>query len=885
MAGFTDVISVVIKASSAAAVQELNSLQKEASRTDQAMDSLGKKIGLTGSAIKAGLAAGAVALVGTGLVKFLQDSVAAFGDAAKAAGELATATGGSVEEVSRMQAALEDSGVSAETSAALLTKFTTNAGKNSKALADLGVVMKTNKDGSIDYADAMVQTVDAIDKIGDSSKRNQLLVQFFGKQGAAAFNELRASGVSLADSMKAIDTARVFGTSDVQAAYEYDQAIDDLNASFKGIQFVVGKEVVPALSDLINMGTGVIEFFTTLPGPVVQLGEALGIAGLAVYGLGKAFAFLKGEAVGTLIVGLLDSIALLPPALFAAETAAGKAGVAFGVLGNAAKSLAVAAAPMIILTAAVTALMGAMESAKNIRNFISDSDNLNVSLREQAQAVADTDSVWSTFVNGNNVEKIMGNIAVKTRDAAEASLENADATEAERAAAQALIDIMGEGSSAQQAANLDTEEGRKAQEAYARSLSASATASKEATDKQRDLADIVANGATSQQELTDAVVAAGEAQAEQNRISETSKRLMDEYAAATYGAVDATFALFDKEFAAADAHRAANKALEDYNATMKDTKATEDDRASALDDLVEAQLRDVAAAAASTEQQDLLNGSHKDAAYYIGLQVDALQKLVDSHVLPADAEAQLQTFIGQLETAQTKAGEGINAEVGVTISASVDTQMEVLKQQIRQAGQAGNESLVQDLQARLDALTADQTADVTVVVTNADVVAATLSGLAAPRSSVLTITADTGAAQGQYDSLDDWRESQLRVILDDTEAQAQYAVLDDWRETHLTVVLDGADAVRATLDRLDDWRTVRINVETSGVGAARAALASVGANSAGAQSLGRIGLPQPTFNPTYSPVNMVRVSVDGRELRSVVRDEIQALSPTLEAVA
>jgi len=30
---------------------------------------------------------------------------------------------------------------------------------------------------------------------------------------------------------------------------------------------------------------------------------------------------------------------------------------------------------------------------------------------------------------------------------------------------------------------------------------------------------------------------------------------------------------------------------------------------------------------------------------------------------------------------------------------------------------------------------------------------------------------------------------------------------------------------------------------------------------------------------------LVRVSVDGVELRSVVRDEIQALSPVLEAVA
>ena len=82
MANMTDRILVVISASASGAVQELDKVSKSAKDADTHADKLSKTM-------KAGLAAGAAALVGTGLVSFLQNYVSAFADAAKSAGDLA----------------------------------------------------------------------------------------------------------------------------------------------------------------------------------------------------------------------------------------------------------------------------------------------------------------------------------------------------------------------------------------------------------------------------------------------------------------------------------------------------------------------------------------------------------------------------------------------------------------------------------------------------------------------------------------------------------------------------------------------------------------------------------------------------------------------------
>jgi len=353
-----DEIAVSISATSGGAVAELEKLQRETKRTDDAFDRMGKKIGVTGSTIKAGL-------VGSGLLTFLQDSVTAYGDAAKAAGELATATGGTVEGVSRMQAALKDAGISASESAGMMTKFTTGAAKNKDLLDDLGVTMRTNADGSVDYADAMVQAVDGINKMGDASQRNQALVALFGRKGATAFQELAASGVSLSESMALISKYRVFNAADVARAKNYDDAMDNMAGSMQGVQFALGEELIPLLgtamglfADAVGALTPLIGLLGDIPAPVYLTVAAMVALNAA---MGSAFAASAVSLVGTWAATTITSLAAV------GTGAATMSSVVTGAMGTmrAAMLANPVTAAMVLLASAVALVSTAAKNAKD----------------------------------------------------------------------------------------------------------------------------------------------------------------------------------------------------------------------------------------------------------------------------------------------------------------------------------------------------------------------------------------------------------------------------------------------------------------------------------------------------------------------------------------
>jgi hypothetical protein len=184
--------------------------------------------------------------------------------------------------------------------------------------------------------------------------------------------------------------------------------------------------------------------------------------------------------------------------------------------------------------------------------------------------------------------------------------------------------------------------------------------------------------------------------------------------------------------------------------------------------------------------------------------------------------------------------------------------------------------------ADLEGVAEDQTANVNVTLAGDAEARGKLDSLDDWRETRLTVNLfGDDAARRKLDSLDDWRDTRLNMDLTGDEAvEARLNQLDDWRTTRLTVDLVGDEEAQRTLDRLDDWRTVRITVQTVGVNAARSALNSVGASSFVAPQ--KIILPPA---PAPAPINLVRVSIDGQQLRAVVRDELRAAQPMPVGVA
>jgi hypothetical protein len=110
---------------------------------------------------------------------------------------------------------------------------------------------------------------------------------------------------------------------------------------------------------------------------------------------------------------------------------------------------------------------------------------------------------------------------------------------------------------------------------------------------------------------------------------------------------------------------------------------------------------------------------------------------------------------------------------------------------------------------------------------------------------------------------------------DAVKARKDYLVQDRTGRVGIDVNFspDGYLALKSRVDYLSQNRTATITQVVNQVTGTRAD------GGGGSGDTGR------SANTLFSPINMVRVSLDGRELRSVIDDEIRALTPTTQEVA
>lgn len=846
----TSRISVVISATTAGAVKELDDLHRSAAKSGDAFDSIGARAGLAGSTIKAGLVAGATALVGTGLVSFLNDSVTKFGDAAKAAGDLASASGGTVEGVSRMQAALADAGVSSETSADLLTKFTTNAGKSKDTLDDLGVVLKKNKDGSIDYANGMVQAVDAILKIGDASERNQKFVELFGKKGAKAFQDLAASGVDLSAAMEAVSKYRVFTDADVASAARYDDAMDTLGASVQGLQFSLGEALIPILSDTAGAMAGVVSAATPVLTFFAELPPSLYLTVGAVVALNQA---MKSQAIMAAVDGLVVGAGRLAVGVGAAVTQMGVFGAASSVfttgaaaVGGALVSLSATAGPLIAVAAAIDEVMAAANRNPTLDDFATSAGAVGKSIREMGKDAPDTRSTVQKLLDGIanagmdratkdaiELQDRISKLTISRQESAEATLADADATDTQKAAAQKLLDVIGEGDAVTKSQRLNTEEGTEALKAYAEATGGAQGAALLLQQAQNELSDItldlVQNGAQAASTWTDVAAAAGEANIrtlEQQQAANLAEVAMGQYAVSLQGVAD-------------------------WQGKVAESAANTESALGSLQDTL-GQVGKVLDDPATWENEIVLNTAKAEADLwkYVGLLADS--GLTSEQIIPLLMELQ-----GKEET---------GAEADALIQAVIA------------AVQGKSNEMPVDIRTKLDPASAGSTK-------------AGIDGLVVPQQAPLTVVttwADGGygANKARKDYMAQAVNATLTVL--PVFADGGYSANKD-RKDYLaqtvtgtvfinTVFTDGGySANKARKDYLSQDTTATITVNQ------RRGVQIPGGADGDPGTPWR--LPVPTVSSSVNPINLVRVLLDGQQLRAVVRDEIRAGSPVRQGVA
>jgi hypothetical protein len=312
-------LELLINASSGAAVKDIKAvgdasegaslkqqlLSKESNIARTALDS----VGLSGVSMGAGLSAAAVgggALVGVGLAKFAIDAASTTADLAGEIRDFQRVAGTGAEESSRFVAALDDLGVSTDKGASAVFKLSKNAETNKQGLADLGIEIAKNKDGTTDLTGTLLNAADAFVATNDQATKNAIAFTAFGKAGKDLIPVLEQGRAGLQAFFDGADEGhQIFTQQQLDNAREYDLALNNLGDTFRGLQIEVGQKAIPVV-------TGFANAFSNIVGTADKAQEATsGFYGTAVKGAAENApvigTFVKmGEGLADL-TGIFDS--------------------------------------------------------------------------------------------------------------------------------------------------------------------------------------------------------------------------------------------------------------------------------------------------------------------------------------------------------------------------------------------------------------------------------------------------------------------------------------------------------------------------------------------------------------------------------------------------
>lgn len=287
---------------------------------------LGKVGGAVGKAAIAGIAAVGTAAAGAAVGAFKLAS-----DAGKAADDLITLsnkTGISTKQLQEMSYASRFVDVDLEVMTGSMAKLTKtmdgarNGGKDAQAaFKKLGVEI-TDQNGQLrNSKDVWIEAIGALGKMPNETERNALSMKLFGKS-AAELNPLIVAGT---DELKRLgeeanNVGAVLGDDAVQQAGKFDDMMQTLDASMKGMATTAGVAVMPMITDIVKTVTGIVPAITKAikTGNFGEAGQAIsdGINGLLtkVTGVLPGLATMASKIIGGLASTIVTAIPqVLPP--------------------------------------------------------------------------------------------------------------------------------------------------------------------------------------------------------------------------------------------------------------------------------------------------------------------------------------------------------------------------------------------------------------------------------------------------------------------------------------------------------------------------------------------------------------------------------------------
>jgi hypothetical protein len=304
---------------------------EKTNRFSGAVSGLGKGLAnvgkVTAKAAIAGIKAVGAASVAAavGAFKLAKD----VGQTADALITLSDQTGVSTQQLQEWQYAMRFIDVDVNTmtgSMAKLVKSIDDASKGSKsseeAFDKLGVAFRDNVTGELRSSqDVFMDTIDALGQIENETERDAMAMRMFGKSAQELNPLIKAGTAELARlSEEAHKVGAVLSDEALKAAGKFDDMLETLGASSKGLVATLGVSVLPGVTEVVNSVIGVVPKITEAikTGDWDSAGKAVSEGVNAL--LGKLTAALPGlsSMASTIIGGIAGALAsavpeVLPP--------------------------------------------------------------------------------------------------------------------------------------------------------------------------------------------------------------------------------------------------------------------------------------------------------------------------------------------------------------------------------------------------------------------------------------------------------------------------------------------------------------------------------------------------------------------------------------------
>jgi len=304
----------------------------DASQANRGLKGLTSNLGgVKGAALAVGAAVGVAAVAG--VAAFAKSSISAFAEAGDEVQKMALRTGFSTVALSELRHAAQLSGTSIssmENGVKRMQRTLLDAEQGLSTAVDAMELLGVNMDdvaGKSPEEQFRIMT-EALAGVEDASKRSAIAQQVFGRAGTQLLPMLAAGKQGLADMrQEAHDLGIVFDQEGADSAAEYQDSLTKLKGAFQGIQFAIGKALVPVLIPLIEKFTQVAMIAAQVLGPALK-------------GIGVAFNILRipSEILIGIIKILINMWILVGEELFKVAEKVPFLGAALSKLGEIARA-------------------------------------------------------------------------------------------------------------------------------------------------------------------------------------------------------------------------------------------------------------------------------------------------------------------------------------------------------------------------------------------------------------------------------------------------------------------------------------------------------------------------------------------------------------------